>query len=95
MGLMGHPPMERLTDDLARQVCMRTNSHATLEGSSRPDRHQYSLILKAIIAPAGATLTSVEATAQEQESHSLRAQRFGDEHSRKTWRVTAALSPEI
>ena len=65
MNLMGHPPMERLTDDMARQVCVRSNSHATIEGSISQIGNQYSLILKAVNCSTGATLTSVEATAQD------------------------------
>ncbi len=65
MSLMGHPPMERLTDDMARQVCVRSNSHATIEGSISQIGNQYSLILKAVNCSSGATLTSVEATAQD------------------------------
>jgi len=67
MSLMGHPPMERLTDDMARQVCLRSNSHATLEGSISQIGKQFSLILKAVNCSTGATLTSVEATAQDKD----------------------------
>ncbi len=72
MSLMGHPPMERLTDDMARQVCLRTNSHATLEGSISQIGSQFSLIVKAVNCSTGATLTSVEATAQD-KNHVLSA----------------------
>jgi eukaryotic-like serine/threonine-protein kinase len=65
MSLMGHPPMERLTDDMARQVCVRSNSHATIEGSISQIGSQFSLIVKAVNCSTGATLTSVEATAQD------------------------------
>jgi eukaryotic-like serine/threonine-protein kinase len=63
MSLMGHPPMEKLTDDMARQVCVRSNSHATIEGSISQVGSEFSLILKAVNCADGATLTSVEATA--------------------------------
>jgi serine/threonine protein kinase/tetratricopeptide (TPR) repeat protein len=72
MSLMGHPPMERLTDDMARQVCLRSNSHATIEGSISQVGSQFSLILKAVNCADGATLTSVEATAQDKD-HVLKA----------------------
>jgi serine/threonine protein kinase/tetratricopeptide (TPR) repeat protein len=72
MSLMGHPPMERLTDDMARQVCVRSNSHATIEGSISQVGSQYSLILKAVNCADGATLTSVDATAQDKD-HVLKA----------------------
>jgi len=72
MSLMGHPPMERLTDDMARQVCVRSNSHATIEGSISQIGSQFSLIVKAVNCSTGATLTSVEATAQD-KNHVLSA----------------------
>jgi len=72
MSLMGHPPMEKLTDDMARQVCVRSNSHATIEGSISQIGSQFSLILKAVNCADGATLTSVEATAPDKD-HVLKA----------------------
>jgi eukaryotic-like serine/threonine-protein kinase len=72
MNLMGHPPMERLTDDMARQVCVRSNSHATIEGSISQIGNEFSLIVKAVNCSTGATLTSVEATAQD-KNHVLSA----------------------
>ena len=72
MSLMGHPPMEKLTDDMARQVCVRSNSHATIEGSISQVGREFSLILKAVNCADGATLTSVEATAPDKD-HVLKA----------------------
>ncbi len=72
MSLMGHPPMERLTFDMARQVCARTNSTATLEGSISQIGSQYSLILKAVNCANGATLASVDASATD-KNHVLGA----------------------
>jgi tetratricopeptide (TPR) repeat protein len=57
---------------MARQVCLRSNSHATLEGSISQIGSQFSLILKAVNCSTGATLTSVEATAQD-KNHVLSA----------------------
>jgi len=68
MSLMGHPPMEKLTDEMARQVCVRSNSHATIEGSISQVGSQFSLILKAVNCADGATLTSVEATAPNKDN---------------------------
>jgi serine/threonine protein kinase/tetratricopeptide (TPR) repeat protein len=65
MSLMGHPPMEKLTGDMARQVCVRSNSHATIEGSISQIGSEFSVIVKAVNCSTGATLTSVEATAQD------------------------------
>ena len=72
MSLMGHPPMERLDDDMARQVCARTNSAAALEGSISQIGTQYSLILKAVNCSTGATLTSVSEQASD-KNHVLSA----------------------
>lgn len=72
MSLMGHPPMEKLTDEMARQVCVRSNSHATIEGSISQVGKDFSLILKAVNCADGATLTSVDATAPDKD-HVLKA----------------------
>ena len=72
LNLMGRPAMERLTADTARQICIRTNSSATLEGSISQIGSQYSLILKAVNCATGATLTSVSQDAPD-KNHVLSA----------------------
>jgi tetratricopeptide (TPR) repeat protein len=63
--LMGQPAMSKLTSDLARQVCVRTGSAATLEGSITQVGTQYNLILKAVNCSTGDTLTSVSTQAAD------------------------------
>ncbi len=72
LNLMGVPPTTRLTDDVARQICARTGSVATLQGSIAQIGSQYSLILKAINCGTGATLASVESQAAD-KNHVLTA----------------------
>jgi serine/threonine protein kinase/tetratricopeptide (TPR) repeat protein len=67
LSLMGQPPTSRLTADVARQVCVRTNSAATLEGSIAQIGNQYSLILKALNCTTGATLASTETQAADKD----------------------------
>jgi serine/threonine protein kinase/tetratricopeptide (TPR) repeat protein len=62
---MGQPATARLTNDLARQVCQRTQSAAVLDGSIAQIGSTYSLILNAVNCASGETL----ATAQSQASN--------------------------
>jgi serine/threonine protein kinase/tetratricopeptide (TPR) repeat protein len=72
LALMGQSPMARLTSDVARQICARTNSTATLEGSIAQIGNEYSLILKAVNCASGSTLASVQAQATD-KNHVLAA----------------------
>jgi serine/threonine protein kinase/tetratricopeptide (TPR) repeat protein len=65
--LMGQPAMTKLTSDLARQVCVRTGSSATLEGSITQVGNQYDLIVKAVNCSTGETLTSVSTDAADKD----------------------------
>ena len=67
LSMMGQPATTRLTADVARQVCSRTNSAATLEGSIAQIGSQYSLILKALNCATGATLVSTESQAADKD----------------------------
>ncbi len=69
---MNQPSTTRLTDDIARQVCERTSSTATLNGSIAQIGSQYSLILKAINCATGATIASTEVQAAD-KNHVLGA----------------------
>ena len=62
---MGQPPTVHLTNDLARQVCQRTQSAAVLNGSIAQIGSTYSLILNAVNCESGETL----ATAQSQAAN--------------------------
>ncbi|MGA7784058.1 MAG: protein kinase, partial [Candidatus Acidiferrales bacterium] len=65
--LMGQPAMSKLTSDVARQVCVRTGSSATLEGSITQLGTHYNLIVKAVNCTTGETLTSVSGDAADKD----------------------------
>ena len=58
---MNRSPGERLTFDLAKDVCLRTNSAAFLESSIADVGNNYRLALKVVNCRTGATLASTEA----------------------------------
>jgi serine/threonine protein kinase/tetratricopeptide (TPR) repeat protein len=60
--LMGRPAGDRLTPEITREVCQRTNSKAMLTGSIAPLGSQYVIGLKAVDCNTG----DVRAEAQEQ-----------------------------
>jgi tetratricopeptide (TPR) repeat protein len=65
--LMGRTPGERLTRELAREICVRTNSKAMLSGSISSLGSQYVIGLKAVNCNSGDALAQeqVEAAAKE------------------------------
>jgi eukaryotic-like serine/threonine-protein kinase len=69
---MGQAKDARLSGDLARQVCERTSSVATLEGSISQIGSQFNLILKAVNCATGDTIVSTEAQASDKD-HVLNA----------------------
>src|SRR5216117_3214204 len=66
--LMGRPKDERLTQDIAREVCQRTGSKAVLTGSISELGSHYAIGLNALNCPTGEALDSqqVEADSREQ-----------------------------
>ncbi|MFZ3216462.1 MAG: protein kinase [Candidatus Acidiferrales bacterium] len=64
---MGQPATAHLTTDLARQLCIRTQSAATLEGSIAQIGSTYSLILNAVNCASGETLASINADAPDKD----------------------------
>ena len=70
--LMDKPPDARLTPEIAREVCQRTNSAAVLQGSIAQIGTQYSIFLKAVSCANGESLASAEAQASD-KSHVLDA----------------------
>ncbi len=59
--LMGRPPGDRITQDVGREICVRTSSKALLTGSISTLDSQYAMELKAINCQTGDTLAAVEA----------------------------------
>jgi serine/threonine protein kinase/tetratricopeptide (TPR) repeat protein len=64
---MGQPPTTRMTNDLARQVCQRTQSDAVLEGSIAQIGNTYNLILTAVNCGSGETLATAAAEAADKD----------------------------
>jgi len=62
---MGQPTTARLTNDLARQVCQRTQSAAVLNGSIAQIGSTYSLILNAVNCASGETLATAQSQAAD------------------------------
>jgi DNA-binding winged helix-turn-helix (wHTH) protein len=70
--MMGQPTNIRLTPQIAREVCQRTNSKAALDGSIALIGTRYDLIVKAMNCVNGDLLASTEAQAND-KSHVLDA----------------------
>ncbi|MGO9211975.1 MAG: protein kinase domain-containing protein [Terriglobales bacterium] len=70
--LMGRPKDERLTQDLARDVCQRTGSKAVLTGSISSLGSHYAIGLNALNCHTGDTLGSQQVEADSRE-HVLKA----------------------
>jgi serine/threonine protein kinase len=62
---MGQTPTARLTNDLARQVCQRTQSAAVLDGSIAQIGSTYSLVLNALNCASGETLATASSQAAD------------------------------
>ena len=65
--LMRQPKQARLTADIARDVCQRTGSAATIEGSISSLGSQYVLGLKAVNCQTGDVLAAEQVTASGKE----------------------------
>jgi eukaryotic-like serine/threonine-protein kinase len=65
--LMEQPPDTRLTQDLAKQVCLRNGNKALLAASIARVGEQYHLDLRAVNCATGATLASADADADSKE----------------------------
>jgi eukaryotic-like serine/threonine-protein kinase len=62
---MGQAQTARLTNDLARQICQRTQSDAVLDGSITQIGNTYSLILNAVNCTSGETLATAQSQAAD------------------------------
>jgi DNA-binding winged helix-turn-helix (wHTH) protein/tetratricopeptide (TPR) repeat protein len=62
--LMGRSPGDRITQDVGREICVRTSSKALLTGSISRLDSQYAMQLKAINCQTGDSLAAVEAQAR-------------------------------
>jgi len=62
--LMARPANQQVTGDIARELCLRTNSKAVVEGSIAALGEHYLIGLKATNCQTGDTLVSAEAEAE-------------------------------
>ena len=67
LGFMGRQPNERLTNDVARELCQRVGSKAMLSGSIASLGSQYVLTLNAISCQTGDSLAQEQAQAPSKE----------------------------
>jgi eukaryotic-like serine/threonine-protein kinase len=67
LALMAQPKDARLTRELAHEVCQRTASAATIEGSISSLGSQYVVGLKAVNCRSGDVLANEQATASGKE----------------------------
>jgi len=65
--LMGEPANARLTPEVARQLCQRTDSAAVLDGSIASLGNQYVLGIKAVGCRTGDSLVEEQVTADRKE----------------------------
>src|ERR1700730_1849291 len=65
--LMGRPPGERVTRELAQEICLRTGSKALLSGSISSLGTQYMVGLEAVNCGSGDTLAKEQAEALKKE----------------------------
>ncbi|MFZ0706333.1 MAG: protein kinase [Candidatus Korobacteraceae bacterium] len=68
LNMMDRPPDTRMTNEVAREVCMRTNSKALMTGSIDSVGSHYLIGLRAIDCQTGDTLASAKAEAANQDS---------------------------
>jgi eukaryotic-like serine/threonine-protein kinase len=65
--LMGHSPNEHVTEDLAREICLRAGSKALLAGTIASLGSHYAIALKAVNCQSGDSLGSTQAEADSRE----------------------------
>jgi len=64
---MGQSPTARLTNELARQICQRTQSAAAIEGSIAQIGNTYNLVLNAVNCASGETLATASTEAPDKD----------------------------
>jgi tetratricopeptide (TPR) repeat protein len=70
--LMGRPPVDKITQEVAKEICLRTGSKAVLAGSIANLGAHYAIGLKATNCQSGDSLGIVQAEADSRE-HVLKA----------------------
>jgi eukaryotic-like serine/threonine-protein kinase len=65
--LMGRPAGQRITNDIAHEVCVREGEKATIGGSITVFTKTYQIVLQAINCQTGATLAREQAAAEDKD----------------------------
>jgi serine/threonine protein kinase/Flp pilus assembly protein TadD len=81
--LMNKPRTEQLTQDVARDVCVRTNSRAVIAGSIVNVGSQYLIGLKAVDCQSGDVLASADAQAENRDRVLKALDKAGDDLRQK------------
>jgi eukaryotic-like serine/threonine-protein kinase len=89
--LMARPTSERLTEQVAQEVCQRTNSQALLVGSISRVGNPYLIAVKAVNCQSGDTLASAEAEVPNRDNVLNGVQRVGNELRRKLGESLASM----
>jgi serine/threonine protein kinase/tetratricopeptide (TPR) repeat protein len=89
--LMDRPMDTRMTNEVAREVCLRTNSKALMTGSIDTMGTHYLIGLRAIDCQTGDTLASAKAEAQNQDAVLKRLGDVGDELREKLGESLASV----
>ena len=88
---MEKPPGERLTPEIARELCLRTNSGAVLAGSVARTGTSYKLVLKAQSCQTGNSFQVVEAEAKDQKQVLPALDKAGNEMRRRLGESLASV----
>lgn len=79
---MGRPPNQRLTQEVTREVCLRSNSKVFIAGSIASEGGGYLISMKAIACSNGHEIASADAIAKDRSSV-LHAVGIVDDHLRR------------
>jgi len=90
--LMDRQPNEKLTSDIAREVCLRSNSKAFLKGSIAPIGEQFLITEEAINCQTGETVASAEAQAQNRNGVLQALQDVGNQLRQKLGESLASIA---
>ena len=85
--MMDQPPDARLTHEVAREVCLRSNSKALLEGSIGSVGSHYLIGLKAVNCQTGDTLASTQVGGRQSRQCAQAAGRGGRRTAREAGRI--------
>jgi eukaryotic-like serine/threonine-protein kinase len=89
--LMNKPRTEPLTQDVAREVCVRTDSHAVIAGSIVNVGSQYLIGLKAIDCQSGDVLASADSQAENRDRVLKALDKAGDDLRQKLGESLASV----